>query len=63
MNPVWIFLLAAIAIIPEAPTPVPSETPLQTQDSRSLIGPKRGGGRQRNKEIVRVEPVRVKRGG
>jgi O-antigen ligase len=63
MNPVWIFLLAAIAIIPEAPTPVPSETPLQTQDSRSLIGPKRGGGRERNKEIVRVEPVRVKRGG
>jgi exopolysaccharide production protein ExoQ len=66
MNPVWICLLAAIAIIPEAPAPVPLETPSQKQDSLSLTGPKRNGARDRNKkleELARIEPVRVKRGG
>jgi exopolysaccharide production protein ExoQ len=64
MNPVWICLLAAIAIMPESPTPVLPEPLLQDQDRRSITGPKRIGAKNRNKkweEIARVEPVRVKR--
>ena len=65
MNPVWICLLMAIAIVPETSAPSAPEIPLKNQDRRALTGPSRIGAPGRNKkreETPRVEPVRVKRG-
>lgn len=65
MNPVWICLVLAIAIVPETPSPATLDISSSDQDHRSLTGTSRMGvsGRSKNKEVsVRVEPVRVKRG-
>jgi len=65
MNPVWICLLMAIAIVPETLTPATLDVSSAGQDRRSMTGPARiaAPGRNKNKELsVRVEPVRVKRG-
>lgn len=65
MNPVWIALLMAIAIVPETPVPAHPELPLNNQDRRSLTGPKRigiPGSNEKKEESVRIGPVRLKRG-
>src|SRR5437879_945184 len=65
MNPVWICLLMAIAIVPETLTPATLDVSSAGQDRRSKTGPARiaAPGRNKNKELsVRVETVRVKRG-
>jgi len=65
MNPVWICLLMAIAIVPETPSPATLNISSNGQDRRSLAGPVRIGASGRNKqkeEGLRIERVRVKRG-
>lgn len=64
MNPVWICLLLAIAIVPETPSPATLEIYSEGRDRRSLTGPARigvPGRKKREEEAVRIEPVRLKR--
>jgi len=64
MNPVWICLLMAIAIIPEGPSQAAPEFPMKDEGRRESTGPTRIGVPGRNKqkeETVRIEPVRLKR--
>jgi O-antigen ligase len=64
MNPVWICLLMAVAIIPEAPSQAAPEFPMKDEGRRESTGPTRIGAVGRNKkkeETVRIEPVRLRR--
>ena len=65
MNPVWICLLMAIAIVPETLSPASPDIPLKNQDRRSLTGPTKiriSGRNEKREESVKNEPVRLKRG-
>ncbi|HXJ12316.1 MAG TPA: O-antigen ligase family protein [Candidatus Limnocylindrales bacterium] len=65
MNPVWICLLLAIAIVPATPSPATLDISSDGQDRRLSTRPGRIGPLGRNKlkeDVLRIERVRVKRG-